>query len=391
MIVRRALEEKVLQLARQFPVISITGPRQSGKTTLSRLCFPDYDYINLEMPDNRSFAQSDPRYFLSNFKNGLIIDEIQHVPELFSYIQGITDESSKTGQFIITGSQNFLLLERIAQSLAGRAAIINLLPFSLDELETASLLPKKYEDYIFKGAYPRIFQKNIDPPEFYPSYIQTYLEKDVRTISNIMDLTLFRNFLEVAAGRVGQVINYTSISNELGVDQKTVKNWFSVLESSYIIFFVRPFTKNYNKRLIKSPKMFFYDSGLVCSLLGITRPEDIARHFLKGALFENLIFSELMKNSYNKFRQPRLYFWRDNTGNEIDCIFPSGDTEKVIEIKSGSTISADFFKGLNYYSKLSGLPPENFYLVYGGKDKQTRSNGNVLGWSNLSDITADVG
>jgi uncharacterized protein len=387
MIVQRKLKEKVISLAEKFPVISITGPRQSGKTTLSRLCFPDYDYINLEMPDNRSFAQNDPRYFLGNFKKGLIIDEIQHVPELFSYIQGITDENSKTGQFIITGSQNFLLMERVTQSLAGRTAIINLLPFSLEELDAESLLPKTFEEYIFKGTYPRVFQKDIDPPEFYPSYIQTYLEKDVRQISNITDLTLFRSFLEIAAGRTGQVINYTSISNELGVDQKTVKNWFSILESGYIIFRIRPYMKNYNKRLIKSPKMYFYDSGLVCSLLGINRPEDIARHFLKGALFENLVFSELMKNIYNTFRQPRFYFWRDNTGHEIDCIFPQGNVEKVIEIKSGSTIAADFFKGLNYYRKLSGLPSENFYLVYGGKENHTRSNGNVLPWSHLSEIT----
>jgi predicted AAA+ superfamily ATPase len=390
MIIRRTVEKNIVMLAGKFPVISITGPRQSGKTTLSKLCFPDYEYVNLEMPDSRSFAQSDPRNFLNKFEKGVIIDEIQYVPELFSYIQGIVDEYSGTGQFVITGSQNFLLMEKISQSLAGRVAIINLLPFSLDELNAVGLLPKNYENYMFNGSYPRIFDRNINPPDFYPSYIQTYLERDVRNISNIMNLTLFKTFLEIAAGRIGQVINFTSISNELGVDQKTVKNWFSILEASFIVFFVRPFTRNYNKRLIKSPKMYFSDTGLACSLLGINRTEDVSRHFLRGALFENLVFLELMKSFYNQFRQPRLYFWRDNTGNEIDCIIHSGDSEKVIEIKSGTTITSDFFKGLNYYRKLSGLPGENFYLVYGGRSRQSRSSVEVLGWHQLPELAGDT-
>lgn len=389
-MIYRIIEKNIIRLAGKFPVISITGPRQSGKTTLSKMCFPEYDYVNLEMPDSRSFAQSDPRHFLNRFEKGVIIDEIQYLPELFSYIQGIVDENSKTGQFIITGSQNFLLMEKISQSLAGRVAIINLLPFSLDELESEKLLPQNYEDYIFTGSYPRIYDRKIHPPDFYPFYIQTYLERDVRNISNIMNLTLFKTFLEIAAGRIGQVINFTSISNELGIDQKTVKNWFSILESSFIVFFIRPYTKNYNKRLIKSPKMYFFDTGLACSLLGINRSEDVSRHFLRGALFENLIFTELMKSYFNKIRQPRLYFWRDNTGNEIDCILHSGDTEKVIEIKSGTTITPDFFKGLEYYRKLSGLPDDNFYLVYGGRSGQNRDLGKVLGWLQLSELTGDT-
>ncbi len=386
-MIDRLVGKNITRLAGKFPVISITGPRQSGKTTLSKMCFPTYDYVNLEMPDSRSFAQSDPRHFLDRFEKGVIIDEIQYVPELFSYIQGIVDEHSKTGQFIITGSQNFLLMEKISQSLAGRVAIVNLLPFSIDELESEKLLPKNYERYIFNGSYPRIYDKKIASPDFYPSYIQTYLERDVRNISNIMNLTLFKTFLEIAAGRIGQIINFTSISNELGVDQKTVKNWFSILEASFIVFFIRPYTKNYNKRLIKSPRMYFFDTGLVCSLLGINRYEDVSRHFLRGSLFENLIFTELMKSNFNQIRQSRLYFWRDNTGNEIDCIMQMGDTEKVIEIKSGTTITSDFFKGLEYYRRLSGLPEDNFYLVYGGRSGHSRSVAKILGWTELSELT----
>jgi uncharacterized protein len=386
MVIKRTLSEKIKQLTGKFPVISINGPRQSGKTTLAKLCFPGYDYVNLEMPDNRTFAQEDPRSFLNSYKQGVIIDEIQYVPELFSYIQGIVDNNPATGQFIITGSQNFLLMEKISQSLAGRVAVTMLLPFSIQELKAENLVPKEFQQMAFKGFYPRIFDRNIDPADFYPSYIQTYLERDVRNISNIQNLSAFKTFLEIAAGRTGQIINFTSISNEIGVDQKTVKNWFSILEASYIVYFVRPWLKSYNKRLVKSPKMFFYDIGLVCSLLGIHHPEDITRHFLRGALFENLVFSEFMKIFYNNFRRPELFFWRDNTGNEIDCIIRTGILEKVIEIKSGKTISSDFFKGLTFYQKLSGLPSENFFLFYGGTEKQVRSAATVLGWNQIDEL-----
>jgi uncharacterized protein len=387
MIVKRKLEEKIKQLAQKFPIISITGPRQSGKTTLAKICFPDYEYVNLEMPDTRSFAVSDPRYFLQSFKNGVIIDEIQYVPELFSYIQGIVDNGSQVGRFVITGSQNFLLMEKISQSLAGRVAVVNLLPFSMDEIRKENLLSDNFETSIFKGFYPRLFDKQIDPIDYYPSYIQTYLERDVRNISNIQNLAVFKTFLEIIAGRTGQIINFTSISNETGVDQKTIKNWFSILETSFIVFFVRPYSKNYNKRLTKSPKMYFYDTGLACSLLRITQSDQISRHFLKGALFENLVFAELMKSFLNRFRQAQIYFWRDNTGNEVDCILNVGETERIVEIKSGTTISSDFFKGLEYYKKLSGLPDEQFFLVYGGMEQQIRSSGKVLGWNQLEELS----
>jgi uncharacterized protein len=386
MVIKRTLSEKIKQLAGKFPVISINGPRQSGKTTLAKLCFPGYAYVNLEMPDSRTFAREDPRSFLNSYTKGVILDEIQYVPELFSYIQGIVDNNPATGQFIITGSQNFLLMKNISQSLAGRVAVTMLLPFSMQELKAENLVPDEFQQMAFRGFYPRIYDKNIDPTDFYPSYIQTYLERDVRNISNIQNLSAFKTFLEIAAGRTGQIINFTSISNEIGVDQKTVKSWFSILEASYIVYFIRPWLKNYNKRLVKSPKMYFYDTGLVCSLLGIHNPEDITRHFLRGALFENLVFSEFMKLFYNKFRRPELFFWRDNTGNEIDCIIKTGNLERVIEMKSGKTISSDFFKGLTFYQKLSGLPSENFFLFYGGTEKQIRSAATVLGWNQTDEL-----
>lgn len=386
MIINRELSTKVKQLAGKFPVVSITGPRQSGKTTLARDCFPEYQYVNLELPDTRSLAIEDPREFLSNYKNGLIIDEAQNVPELFSYIQVFVDESKQAGRYVITGSQNFLLLEKITQSLAGRVAILNLLPFSVAEVKKTGFKSEEYFEFIYNGSYPGIYDKSIQPADFYPSYIQSYMERDVRSILNIGSLLSFRTFLGIAAGRVGQIINYASVANDVGVDQKTIKSWFSVLETSFIVFFVRTYHKNFNKRLIKSPKLYFYDTGLVCSLLGIKNPDEIRTHFLKGALFENFIFSEIAKHYYNRGIRPDLYFWRDNTGNEVDCIIEDGSRSKVIEIKSGATIGTDFFNGLNYYRKISALSAENMFLVYGGNENQKRAYAQVYSWKYLKEL-----
>ena len=389
MIIDRIISTKVKQLAKKFPVISITGPRQSGKTTLAKNCFPEYDYVNLEFPDIRALAVEDSRAFLGNYKKGLILDEVQHVPELFSYIQAFADDSKENGKFIITGSQNFLLLEKISQSLAGRVAILNLLPFSVPEIKKTGFGAENYFDYIFSGSYPGIYDKKIIPADFYPSYIQSYMERDVRSIVNIGNLLSFRTFLGIAAGRIGQIVNYTSIANDVGMDQKTIQRWFSVLEASFIIFFLRPYHKNFNKRLVKSPKMYFYDTGLACSLLGIKNTDDARIHFLKGALFENFILSELAKHYYNKGIRLNMYFWRDNTGNEIDCIIEDGIHTKVLEIKSGTTIGSDFFKGLKYYHKLSGLPTENLFLIYGGNENQQMSYANICSWENLDSIFFD--
>lgn len=371
-------------MATKMPVISITGPRQSGKTTVAKMCFPDYDYVNLENPDTLEDAKSDPRLFLSRHVKGLIIDEIQVFPALFSYIQTISDENNKTGEFILTGSQNFLLLEKISQSLAGRVFITHLLPFSFSELQNDGYKLDNYLDFIFKGFYPRIYDKDIEPPMFYPSYIQTYTERDLRQIVNVSNLFMFQKFMRLAAGRIGQLVNYSSIATELGIDLKTVKSWFSILETSFIIFFLQPHFRNFSKRLLKTPKLYFYDTGLACSLLGVKKLEDIDLHWAKGALFENMIISDLMKNYFNRVEAPPLYFWRDNTGNEVDCLIDEGSSIKSVEIKSSSTLTTDFFKGLNFYKNLN----ENSqpYLLYGGYENKQRKEAQIVAWKNTKQI-----
>ena len=284
-MIERTLTSKMIALARKFQVITLTGPRQSGKTTLVRAAFPALPYTSLEEPDIRQFALTDPRGFLSNYPNGAILDEIQNVPELFSYIQGIVDNNSEI-QFILTGSSNFLLMEKISQTLAGRTAVLHLLPFSLKELEPSTW---HYENLIFKGQYPRIYDRTLAPTDFYPSYIQTYVERDVRLVTNIGNTNSFIQFTRLCAGRIGQLLNYSSLANDAGISPNTAKAWLSILESSYILYRLQPYHRNFNKRLVKSPKLYFYDTGLACSLLGIRDEDQVSLHYLKGSLFENLI------------------------------------------------------------------------------------------------------
>lgn len=373
-------------MATKMPVISITGPRQSGKTTLAKLCFPEYDYMNLESPDVFANAKSDPRLFLTQHKTGLIIDEAQLLPEMFSYIQTISDENNKPGEFILTGSQNFLLSERISQSLAGRVFVTHLLPFSIEELKKSKILTDNYFEFIFKGFYPRIYDKDISPDLFYPSYIQTYTERDIRQIINVSNLSAFQRFMRLVAGRTGQLINYSSIANELGHEIKTIKSWFSILETSFVIFFLQPHHKNYSKRIVKTPKLYFYDTGLACSLLGIKNEDEIKLHWAKGALFENMIIADIMKNYLNQGYVPSLFFWRDSTGNELDCLIEGALGIKAVEIKSSTTLHPDFFRGLNYYKDLSNLNDESAYLIYGGNKNVRRKEATVLSWRNPVDL-----
>ena len=374
-------------MANKMPVISITGPRQSGKTTVAKMSFPHYGYVNLENPDVLEDAKSDPRLFLTRFSQGVIIDEIQLFPELFSYIQTISDERGNTGEFIITGSQNFLLSAKISQSLAGRVFVTHLLPFSFSELKEVEFSTENPSEYIFKGFYPRIYDKNIEPEFFYPSYIQTYVERDLRQIVNVSNLFLFQKFMRLAAGRVGQLLNYNNIATELGVDLKTVKSWFSILETSFIVFFLQPHHLNFSKRLLKTPKLYFYDTGLVCSLLGIKSEKDLDFHWAKGALFENMIIADLQKNYFNKALIPPMYFWRDNTGNEADCLIDEDNSIKSIEIKSSSTIPTDFFKGLNYYKKLNETSRP--FLIYGGNENYMRKEAQIVNWNSSELITQE--
>jgi hypothetical protein len=385
-MIKRILGNQIKQMATKMPIISITGPRQSGKTTLAKQCFPEYDYMNLESPDIFAAANSDPRMFLTQHKKGLIIDEAQLFPELFSYLQTISDENNKPGEFILTGSQNFLLSEKISQSLAGRVFVTHLLPFSIEELKMSHLISDNYFQFAFKGFYPRIYDRDILPDLFYPSYIQTYTERDIRQIINVSNLSAFQRFMRLVAGRIGQLINYTSIANELGHELKTIKSWFNILEASFVIFFLQPHHKNYSKRIVKTPKLYFYDTGLACSLLGIKNEDEMKLHWAKGAIFENMIIADIMKNYLNQGQVPSLFFWRDSTGNELDCLIEEALKIKCAEIKSSTTLHPDFFKGLNYYKDLSKIKEESLYLVYGGNKNVRRKEATVLSWKNTIDL-----
>lgn len=377
----RELYVELKQAADSMPIVSVTGPRQSGKTTLVRNTFKEYKYFNLENQDTQMFAREDPRGFLSQHNGGVIIDEVQNVPELFSYLQTQADEMKKSGQFIITGSQNFLLLEKISQTLAGRVALQTLLPFSISELKNSPYREENYETYLYKGFYPRIYDKNLNPGKWLDSYVQTYIERDVRKMINIGDLFLFQNFIKICAARNGQLLNLTNISDDIGVSYQTIKRWISVLEASFIVFLVPPYYRNFNKRILKTPKLFFYDPGLAAYLLGIRSVDQLNSHYLKGELFEGLIILELKKYFLNRGINIPIYFWRDRSGNEIDCIIEFGNKITAIEIKSGRTIRNNFFNGLKYWQELTGTKPENAFLIYGGDEVQKRTIAQVYGWN----------
>ena len=381
-MIARILASKITSLAQKFQVITLTGPRQSGKTTLVRAIFPALPYVSLEDPDIRQIALTDPRGFLSNYPNGAILDEIQNTPELFSYIQRIVDENRQI-HFVLTGSSNFLLMEKISQTLAGRTAVLHLLPFSFTELEP---LAEPYENLIFKGQYPRIYDRDISPTDFYPSYIQTYVDRDVRMIKNIGDINAFIQFTQLCAGRIGQPLNYASLANDAGISPNTAKSWLSILESSYILYRLQPYHRNFNKRLVKSPKLYFYDTGVACSLLGIREQEQVNSHYMKGSLFENLILNEFIKRSFNRGENRQPYYWQDNHGKEIDCLLVNGDKVTAIEIKSGKTVSPSYFDNLSYWRSLADLPENLEYVVYGGDQYMQTSAGILISWKNLDRI-----
>ena len=379
--IKRNLEAHLAYIATKYPVVTLTGPRQSGKSTLVKHTFPDKKYISCEDPDIQLFANQDPRGFLNTYKNA-IIDEAQKAPEIFSYIQTIVDEKDETGQFILTGSSDFLLFEKITQSLAGRTAILRLLPFSINEIHNTKKF-KDYEDYLFQGFYPRTYKMDIPPAYFFPDYVQTYIEKDVRTLRNISNLGLFQLFLKMCAGRTGQLLNLSSLANECGISIPTAKSWISVLEASYIIFLLKPHHKNFNKRLVKMPKLYFYDTGLAAYLLGIQSVSQLQTHYCKGSLFESFIISEIIKQKFNKGKTNNCYFWRDKNGHEIDCLIDNGDLLSPLEIKSGRTITKEYFKGLNYFSNLAHNQTSHPYIIFGGDNNQSRTNTDIISWSNL--------
>lgn len=381
-MIKRNCEDKLRSLAKSFPAIAVTGPRQSGKTTVVKKVFPDKPYVNLEDPDTRRYAQDDPRGFLSRYPNGAVLDEVQRVPDLFSYLQGILDEKNEPGLFILTGSQNFLLMENITQSLAGRIALLNLLPFSLEELSGAGIMFGSFEEYAIRGFYPRVYDKDIKPRDLYSNYVSTYLERDLRSLKNIQDLHVFHTFLKLCAHRNGQLINLSSLATDCGITHNTAKSWLSVLETSFIIFFLRPYYKNYNKRLVKMPKMYFWDTGLASYLADIEDQKHLCYHPLRGVLFESLIIAEFFKKKYNIGEIPQLYFWRDKNGHEIDCIIDRGDRGALsIEMKSGKTIAPDFFDQLKHFQRLTKAGSQDSYVIYAGDQIQTHNSAQVVPWN----------
>ncbi|GMV93240.1 MAG: hypothetical protein AMXMBFR82_30180 [Candidatus Hydrogenedentota bacterium] len=394
-MITRHLAATLKRSASHYPVLTVTGPRQSGKTTLVRSLFGKHTYVSLEAPDIREFAAEDPRGFLGQFDRGVVLDEVQRVPNLFSYIQGIVDAEDKPGQFVLTGSQNFLLLQQVSQSLAGRTSVFHLLPFSRAELEAREPLPIKdigralpkrkpgqanLFQTLFAGSYPRIHDKGLDPQEWLRNYYQTYIERDVRSILNVGDIETFGRFVRLCAGRTGQMLNLSSLGADCGVSHATAKRWLAVLEASFIVYLLRPYHKNFSKRLVKSPKLYFLDTGLLCYLLRIRSVDELVTHSSRGAVFETFVLTELLKSYLNQGLEPDVHFWRDSAGNEVDLVLDHGMELVPIEIKSGETIAADFFKGLQYWRSLPGQKDCPAALVFGGGTSMKRQEAMVYSW-----------
>lgn len=381
-MIQREIVTKINDLRGKFPVLTLTGARQTGKTTLLKSIYTELPYINLEDIDNRTLAETDPRGFISNFPNGAVIDEAQQVPKLFSYIQQVVD--AKNIHFVLSGSQNFQLLQNITQSLAGRAALLTLTPFSYTELTNGAYTFESFEDLVFKGGYPRLYDKSIAPVDFYPNYISTYIERDVRHIKNIENLNAFALFLQLCAGRIGQILNIQSLATDAGVSPNTAKAWLSVLEASYIVYMHKPHYKNFNKQLIKAPKLYFYDTGLACSLLQIRSKDQLNTHYLKGGLFENYVINEVMKLYLNKGIKPQLYFWQNKEKKEIDLIIDKGLELYPYEIKSSRTRNLHLLDNLRYWNKLNPTPADYLNVIYGGDEDFKTSEGNFVSWRNIA-------
>ncbi len=379
-MIYRKLTATLQRLAKTFSVISITGPRQSGKTTLAKAVFADKPYITLEDPAERAFAFEDAKGFLHRFRDGAIFDEAQRWPDLFSYLQGMVDEEPIPGKFILTGSQQFGLLAGVSQSLAGRVGMTALLPLSISELPAASQSSLSLDTLIIKGSYPALHVRDISPADWFASYIATYIERDIRQVLRVHDLSVFQRFVRLCAGRNGQLLNLNALAGETGVSQKTARSWLSVLESSYIVHLLPPYFRNFGKRLVKTPKLYFLDQGLACWLLGIRSHEHLALHPMRGAIFESFIISEFLKSRYNRGLPPDLYFWRDNNGLEADIVFERGTKLQPVEIKSGQTITGDSIRAGLKAARFAGEEALQPWLIYGGDDSYERNGVTIMSW-----------
>ncbi len=385
-MIKRDIITRVKHLLLGFPVVTITGPRQSGKTTLARSIFKDKPYLSLEDPDIRQQAIDDPRGFLAGIPDGAVLDEVQRTPELFSYLQTHLDNDGRMGLFLLTGSQQFGLLSQITQSLAGRTAFVELLPFSINELQTTGHWKDELDATLLFGGYPPLYDRGLSPSDWMPAYVRAYVERDVRQLLNVHDLETFQRFIRLCAGRSGQILNLSSLATDAGITHNTIKSWLSVLEASYILFLMRPHQENFRKRMVKSPKLYFYDTGLLCWLLGIREAQQIATHPLRGNIFETFIITELMKSRLNSGKEVSFHFWRDSNGNEIDLIVDNGAAHIPIEIKSGQTLNRDFFTGLRRWHDMAGNLSINPALIFGGRDQQVRNGIRVYGWRDVSQV-----
>ena len=367
----------------KFPVIAILGPRQSGKTTFTKKYFPEHAFISFEQESTRQDARQDPTKFFKKYENehGIIVDEFQYVPEILSYIKYMCDEQNRPGYFVLTGSSNFLMNEQISQSLAGRVGIFTMLPLSIQELEQAQLLPS-LDEIILQGGYPRVYQEKFAADDFYPSYIHSYIERDVRQLTNVVDLYQFQRFMKLCAARIGQLLNVTDLATNCGIALKTAERWLSILQASYVIFLLQPYHVNFNKRVTKQAKLYFYDTGVACSLLELKDIHSLSHSYMYGHLFENFIIADLMKQYHCKGTQPPLYFWRDKNGRiEVDCLINKGYQLIPIEIKSSMTIRNEYFDGLvRFQEMIEQQDSGKNYVVYGGDQTQERNPGTMISW-----------
>ncbi len=379
-IFKRQISDTIKRELRKYPIVALTGPRQSGKSTLIKHLFTDYTYISLENPDLRHYAEEDPNEFLMEFSSRVIIDEAQRVPHILSYLQTHVDEQNVMGQYILSGSLNFHLMESITQSLAGRVSILKLFPFDISELERSGNLSSNWRTLLLKGFYPAIYQRDIDSSGYYANYLQTYINRDISKLINVHNNKLFRNFVALCATRTGQLLNLNNLANECGIAFSTAKSWLSVLESSYIVFLLQPYYENFAKRIVKSPKLYFYDTGLVSYLLGLRQTEDLRNPVLRGALFENLIIAELQKRNYHLNQLKEYWFWRDSNGHEVDLLEKTANGFAIFEIKSTRTITSSLTKGMDYFDKISNGRVKTKTLIYGGDEIQDRSHFKVRNW-----------
>lgn len=390
MLVPRAAEATVRELMDGYPVVAITGPRQSGKTTLVRAMFADRPFVSLEDLDERALATDDPRGFLARLPDGAVLDEVQRAPDLFSYLQTRVDEDGRTGLFVLTGSQQFDLLSGISQSLAGRVALVRLLPFALSELQEAERAPDRLEDLLFQGLYPPIHDRGLDPAVWYGNYVRTYVERDVRQMVNVRDLAAFQRFVRMCAGRSGQLLNLSSLGNDCGITHNTARAWLSVLEASYLVYLLRPHHRSFDKRLVKSPKLYFYDPGLAAWLLGVQTPDQLGTHPLRGGLFETWVVSELLKARFNRALEDNLYFWRDHSGHEVNLLIDRGTELVPVEVKSGQTVNRDFFTGLERWREIAGEAAGRGWVVYGGDRRESRTEVEVVPWERIGTLSAPL-